>query len=368
MPAERVLHVSVAPDRGGAEAVLETIAAGLSRTRYESVVAVPRGSTLAGPCRAMGLTVLETAVVPRLRDVRAGWALVRELERHIRERSVRLVHTHGIAAQIYGGRAAARGGRPVVWEMQDMFQTAWTWDGVLHRLAALQRHDVVVACSRAVADTLRGYVAGEQVDVIPNGVCPDRVPPVARSAPGPLVVWCGRLQRWKGAHVFLDAAARVRHAHPAARFAVVGGTLFGLEPDYPDALRRQADRLQLGGAVEWVGHVPDARPWMAAADICVHSSIAPEPFGLVVAEAMMQERPVVAFRHGGPAEIVADGETGVLVPPGDAGAMSQAVSALLAEPGRAARLGQAGRARALARYTAAGMVRRVESAYDRARA
>lgn len=368
MPADRVLHVCLARDRGGAEVVIETIAAGLDRARYVPVLAVPRGSALTAPWRAAGWTVVETSAAPRLRDVRAGWTLMRELETFVREQAIHVVHTHGTAAQIYGGRAAARAGCPVVWQTHDTFHARWTWEGLLHRIAAAQRHDVVIAISRAVADSLRGHVAEEQVDVIPNGVCPDRVTPVARSASGPLVVWCGRLQRWKGAHVFLDVAAQVRHAHPASRFAVVGGTMFGLEPDYPEALRRQAERLRLGGAVEWVGHVPDARPWMAAADVCVHSSIAPEPFGLVVAEAMMQERPIVAFRQGGPAEIVADGETGVLVSPGDVGAMSQAVSALLTEHGRAARLGQAGRARALAHYSAAGMVRRIESAYDRARA
>lgn len=367
MSADRVLHVSMACGRGGAEVVIETIAAGLDRARYVPVLAVPRGSALATPWRAAGWTVVETSVAPRLRDVRAGWVLVRELEQLVRAQAIQVVHTHGTAAQIYGGRAAARAGCPAVWQTHDTFHTPWTWEGVLHRIAAAQRHDIVIAISGAVAATLRGHVADDQVDVIPNGVWPDRVTPVARSASGPLVVWCGRLQRWKGAHVFLDVAAQVRHAHPTSRFAVVGGTMFGLDPDYPEALRRQAETLKLGGAVEWVGHVPDARPWMAAADVCVHSSIAPEPFGLVVAEAMMQERPVVAFRHGGPADIVTD-ETGVLVSPGDVGAMSRAVSALLGAPARAVRLGQAGRARALARYSAAGMVRRIESAYDRARA
>lgn len=367
LPAERVLLVCMASDRGGTEAVIETIAAGLDRARYAPVLAVPRGSALVTPWRSAGWTVVETSVAPRLRDVRAGWALVRELHGHIREQEIHLVHTHGWAAQIYGGRAAARASCPVVWHIHDTFDPHWTWEGVVHRLAAAQRHDVVIAISRTVAETLHGFVAAGQVQVIPNGVCPDRVAPVARSASGPFVVWCGRLQRWKGAHVFLEVAAQVRQAHPAARFAVVGGTVFGLEPDYPAALRRQADTLQLGAAVEWVGQVSDARPWMAAADVCVHSSITPEPFGLVVAEAMMQARPMVAFRHGGPAETVVDGETGVLVAPGDCDAMSQAVSLLLAQPDRAARLGQAGRDRALAYYAADGMVRRVESAYDRAR-
>jgi glycosyltransferase involved in cell wall biosynthesis len=368
LAADRVLHVSLAHDRGGAEAVIETIALELDGARYVPALAVPRGSALVAPWRAAGWTVFEMSVAPRLKDVPRGWALVRELEAYARAQGVRIMHTHGTAAQIYGGRAAARAGCPVVWHTHDTFHARWTAEGLLHRLAAAQRHDVVIAISNAVADSLAGFVPAAQVDVIPNGVPTRRVAPVERSAGGPLVVWCGRLQHWKGPHLFLDAAAVVKQSHPAARFAIVGGTMFGMEPEYPAALRRQAAALHLDDAVEWVGQVPDARPWMAAASVCVHSSLSPEPFGLVVAEAMMQARPVVAFGQGGPAEIVADGLTGVLVPPADVTAMGQAIAVLLTDPDRAARLGDAGRDRALRLYAAPGMVRRIESAYDRARA
>jgi glycosyltransferase involved in cell wall biosynthesis len=354
-------------DRGGAEAVVEALLGGTDRLRYIPAVAVPRGSALVAPWRAAGWTVHETRTVPRLRDVQAGFDMVGTLEALIRSEHITIVHTHGTAGQIYGGRAAARAGCPVVWHTHDTFHTAWTWEGLLHRMAAAQRHDVVVAISNTVATTLRGHVPASQVDVIPNGVCSDQVPPVTRRSVGPLVVWCGRLQQWKGAHVFLDMAARVARTHPSARFAVVGGTLFGMEPDYAPSLRSRAVQLQIADQVEWVGQVADARSWIAAADVYVHCSLAPEPFGLVVAEAMMQSRPVVAFRHGGPAEMVVNDETGTLVPPGDVTALGQAVSALLSDPDRAAWLGRAGRTRAVGSYTSAAMVARVESAYDRVR-
>jgi glycosyltransferase involved in cell wall biosynthesis len=224
---------------------------------------------------------------------------------------------------------------------------------------------VAIAVSLAVAESWRGRVPADRLDVIHNGVSADTVAPAARPA-GPFVVWCGRLQHWKGAHVFLDVAAAVRRVLPDARFAVVGGTVFGLEAGYPDLLRRQAESLGLVDAVEWVGHVADARPWLAAADVVVHTSIQPEPFGLVIAEAMMQSRPVVAFRRGGPAEIIEDGRTGRLVAPDDVGAMAAAVTDLLTSSSRET-LGAAGRARALTMYSVAEMVRRVETAYDRAR-
>src|SRR5581483_8558189 len=102
-------------------------------------------------------------------------------------------------------------------------------------------------------------------------------------------------------------------------------------------LERLVAELGIGRAVQFVGHVNDARPWMRAAEVFVHSSERPEPFGLVMAEAMVQERPVVAFDHGGAAEIVADGETGRLVPPGDVRALAAAMIELLRDPASRAR-------------------------------
>ena len=112
------------------------------------------------------------------------------------------------------------------------------------------------------------------------------------------------------------------------------------------------------------GHVDDARPWLSRARVVVHCSDRPEPFGLVMAEAMMQERPVAAFRHGGAAEIVLDHETGRLVSPGDAAALAQSVVDILDDPGRADAMGQAGRRRALQYFDADVMTASVAAVYD----
>jgi glycosyltransferase involved in cell wall biosynthesis len=114
----------------------------------------------------------------------------------------------------------------------------------------------------------------------------------------------------------------------------------------------------------FTGQVDDARPWLRAASVVVHSSDRPEPFGLVMAEAMMQERPVAAFRHGGAAEIVLDGETGRLVTPGDAEALGLSVLDILSEPARARAMGDAGRRRALQYFDADVMTAAVAAVYD----
>lgn len=364
-----VLHVALANARGGAEVVIESLMAE-TRARatagYHHTVVTPVGSLLSAAWREDGFTVLECPPLPRFRDVSGARRIIDGVATCIGASGATVVHTHGIAGQVYGARAAQRLKRPVVWHLHDRRDTRWTFDGLLHRLASRARVDVAVAVSASVAESWRGSVDAHRITVVHNGVASGTVTPAPRSS-APTVVWCGRLQQWKGTHVFLDVAAAVRSQIPDATFVVVGGSLFGLEPEYPDRLRRQAERLGLTSAIAWVGHVDDARPWLAAADVVVHTSVQPEPFGLVVAEAMMQSRPVVAFRQGGPAEIIVDGHTGTLAPPGDVAAMTTAVVTLLRTPALRETWGAAARARALQHFTVPEMVRRLESAYDRAR-
>jgi glycosyltransferase involved in cell wall biosynthesis len=221
----------------------------------------------------------------------------------------------------------------------------------------------VIAISATVAASLERRVPPDKLQIILNGVDSTIVDPVPH-APAPLVVWCGRLQQWKGPHHFVAAAAIVRARRPDARFAIVGGTLFGLEPDYRDLIERQVADAGLDDALTFVGQVDDARPWLRAATVVVHCADRPEPFGLVMAEAMMQERPVAAFRQGGAAEIVADGETGRLVPPRDVPALASAVLDLLADPARSQQMGARGRQRAERYLNADGMTAAVSGVYD----
>jgi glycosyltransferase involved in cell wall biosynthesis len=102
----------------------------------------------------------------------------------------------------------------------------------------------------------------------------------------------------------------------------------------------------------------------AAFDIFVLPSILPEPFGLVVIEAMASGKPVVATAPGGPSETVVDGETGFLVPPSDASAMVQALEVLLADPQRRVSMGDAGRRRACEMFSLPRYVTEFEELYD----
>jgi len=154
----------------------------------------------------------------------------------------------------------------------------------------------------------------------------------------------GRLVPWKGQDLFLRAMRHVADAMPDALGLVVGAAeTYSL--DFEPALHALAEELRLGDAVRFMGHVADPLLPLAAADVLAHTSTTPEPFGLVMLEAMAAGRPVVTPAEGGGLEIVVDGETGLHVAPRDEQALAQALLALLRDAPRAERMGQAGRER-----------------------
>jgi glycosyltransferase involved in cell wall biosynthesis len=188
---------------------------------------------------------------------------------------------------------------------------------------------------------------------------------LAIDAAAPLFATIGRLQRSKGHSRFLEAAARIVQAVPAAHFAIVGGSLFGLETGYEKELRAEADRLLPKGRAHFLGHRNDVPAVLADVDLLVQCPLKPESFGLALLEAMALRVPVVSIRAWGPAEIVDDGKTGVLVDSADAGALADAAVRLWRNPAERAALGLAARRRVEERFRVQQMVADVEAELDR---
>ncbi|MGC4083749.1 MAG: glycosyltransferase family 4 protein [Vicinamibacterales bacterium] len=161
----------------------------------------------------------------------------------------------------------------------------------------------------------------------------------------------GRLSPWKGQHVALEALAELPDVH----LLLVGDALFG-ETQYEQTLRRRCDDLSLTDRVHFTGFRHDVPQLMKSVDIVVHASTAPEPFGRVIVEGMLARRPVVATRAGGVEEIVRDGETGLLVTPGDPRALASAIRSLLDRHDTANCMVAAARADAERRFTVDAMV------------
>jgi|GEM_PF-329549 len=140
----------------------------------------------------------------------------------------------------------------------------------------------------------------------------------------PIIGIVARLQRWKGIHVFIAAAARVHAVRPDVQFVVVGGE-HALEPGVKEELEAQVQRLQLANCVRFAGHQTNVPLWMQSFDVFVHCSSKTEPFGTVIAEAMALGKRVIAAKAGGPLEYVIEGVTGRLAVPGDDADLARAM-------------------------------------------
>jgi glycosyltransferase involved in cell wall biosynthesis len=363
-------HVS---EISGAQASLLALLSALDRAAFRPVVVLPSAGPLADALTEMGVAVRFAPLVrlKRTRDplalARTAWrigAARRAVARVMLQTGARLIHANSTAAALQTPRLR---GVPVVWHCRDLVRL-----GPLARILRA-RSAAVVAISRAVGDHLAHELGdARKVRVIYNGVDTARFcagPADARLraqlGAGPehlLVGMVAQLVPWKGQRIFLQAAARAAQRAPHARFAVIGADLFGDHPKYERGLRDLSRALGIAPRVVFAGQRTDVPEVMRALDVVVQPS-APEPFGRAVAEAMSTARPVIAVDEAGPAEIVVDGVSGVLVPRDDPEAVAEAVVALGEDPERAARMGAAARERIIACFSLQAHARAVEALY-----
>ncbi|HVR71130.1 MAG TPA: glycosyltransferase [Vicinamibacteria bacterium] len=363
---------------GGPAVHVILLTAGLKARGYSTVLAVgkesPREGNLLDLAAAKGVECLQLGALGReirpLADARALW----QLWRLIRRQRPHVVHTHTAKAGLLGRVAARLAGVPIV---------VHTYHGhVLHgyfgplRTAlfrSLERalgraSDALVAVSQSVKDELVGLGVADaaKIRVVPlglelthlTGVLPrgGLRSPSGVSDRAPLVGIVGRLAPIKDVPTFLAAAAAVRRAVPEARFAVVG------DGEEREALEAEARRRGLDGAVHFHGWQRDMAAVYGDLDVVVNCS-RNEGTPVALIEALAAGRPVVATRVGGTPDLLARGEHGLLVPPGDAEALAAAIAGVLRSPESARARTARGRAYVLRQHTAERLVRDVDALY-----
>ena len=244
---------------------------------------------------------------------------------------------------------------------------------VLHR-RIYRRVNYIVAISEVIRKNiiLTHPVSPAQVGVIHHGVdlqrfSPDRVEGDSVRAelglPQASLVFgiVGRLQVGKGYLEFLEMARRISELLPTARFLIVGEPTRG-EPEEAELILARIRELQLNRVVKCVGFRQDVPRLLAAMDVFVFPSHA-EAFGLVVIEAMAMAKAVISSNCDGVLDIVTDGETGILVPPRDASALTAAALRLAQNPELRQQLGQAALIKARTAFSLQRMLDDVESIY-----
>jgi glycosyltransferase involved in cell wall biosynthesis len=265
-----------------------------------------------------------------------------------------------------GARAARRAGVPVVVQTQHL---PWKLTDTRKRVPffhGIEQVDRLIAVSAAQRATYeRIGVPPERFSTVPNGVRPRGAGPgreEARRLLGlapdqPVVMTVGRLIVMKGQRFLVDSVPRLLE-----RFGDLAVLLVG-EGHLRAELSKHAAELGVSSAVRLLGHRADARMLLDAADVFVLPSLH-EGMPLAAMEAMDASLPVVGTDVIGTAEVVADGETGLLVPPRDPGALATALGALLSDPDLRARYGAAARRRYLQHFTSARMAADTAAVYD----
>ena len=284
------------------------------------------------------------------------------LRRAIAEIGPDLVHSNGLKMHVFGVWATPRR-VPVVWHLRDYVGARPLMSRLLR--AHVSRCAVAVANSKSVADDARATL-GSGLSVIPvyNAVdlevfSPDgpaldldRMASMPPAPPGTVRVGLlATLARWKGHEVFLRALAAIP-PNLAVRGYIIGGAVYRREGSQfrLDELRALANSLGIADRVGFTGFVDDPAGALRALDVVVHASTEPEPFGLVIAEAMACARAVIASEGGGAAEIISPDVNALTHPRGDDRALARKIAELAGAPELRVRLGREGRRTAEPRF------------------
>jgi len=276
-----------------------------------------------------------------------------------------LVHGHLVHGDVYGSMAAALLRTPFVSSRHNDDRYLLGPFRHVDRLFARRAKRLI-----AISDAVRRFLvqAGlpeRKLVTVHYGLNelppePSEVTPADAGIPdgAPLVLAVGRLIEQKDHATLLRAFASVASQYPDARLAILGGGPLEKE------LRRLAAELGIGHAVVLAGRT-SIRDWLARADVFAHTSRW-EGFGIVLLEAMLASLPIVATRVSAVPEVVADGETGLLVEPGDVDGVAAAIGSLLGDPDRGRALGAAGLLRVRSSFSVGAMTDRTIAVYQEA--
>ncbi|HMF82362.1 MAG TPA: glycosyltransferase [Acidimicrobiia bacterium] len=331
----RLLSVQPVAERGGSDHLLVGMLRSLPPDEFDCHVALPAPSPLAPEFAAAG-AALHTVPMERLSTSHGaaewagyvgGWPVaVTRLVHLIRHLGIDVVHTNSLHS-LYGWAAAAITRRPHVWHAREIVVQSGAALR-LERFLAGRFAVRVVAMSQAIADQLDP----KNVVVVYDSVDPHEFRPrlagrfrarVGIPDDAPLVGAVGRLDTWKGFEVLLDAFELAKTRRPEVHLVVAGGPVTGKEQLATDLATRAAHLPD----VHWLGPRTDTPELFADLDLFVLPSTEPEPFGIVVVEALASGAPVVVTGAGGAPEIVARAQpgSGSTVPPADAAALADAI-------------------------------------------
>jgi glycosyltransferase involved in cell wall biosynthesis len=390
MPA-RILFVEGNLDGtvGGSYFILLDLVLRLDRSRYEPIVVFRDENRVAEQMRDAGVRVLVIpAYEPLVFDsphlnrwlaplkkgvnfVRGGLGQVLAVRRLLTRERIDLVNFNNSVTISHEWMAAAFSmGIPCITHQMGIPLRY----SVVSRVFA-RRQDAVICLSHAIFDAMReSGLDLPRAEVIYSAFDPSRysfrddaptlrerhdIPPNA-----PVIGVIGNIKEWKGQETAIRAMGLLASSHPDLRCILVGATAQSDQP-YRERLDRLCVELDLRDRVIFAGSQDNPIDYMRLMDVVMHTSTSPEPFGIVLLEAMLVAKPLISTTIGGPAEIVDDGVTGHLVEPGRPEALAEAVDRCLRDPAGAAAMGARSKERLFDKFAIERTVLATTDRYDR---
>ena len=365
--ARRILYVHGISAIGGAERDLLALLKVLDRHQWEPQVVCPGTGPLHDQLQALavpthGLTLPPWRKFLSFLQCRSAIRRLSDLVTHL---GPAMIHVNDIWWVPHALRAVRYNFKPmpIVAHVRQEIEPAKV------RRYGLDQVDAVIAISRQVEQSLIvGGVSANRVRTLYSGIDlsgkqSQTNGPATRQRTGipsgaVLLGTVANLFPRKGYEVMLRALPAIIRAVPTAHYMIVGSD----ENHYADRLIKLAQALKVADRVHIVGFQDPVQPFLAALDLYVHPALM-EGFGIAVVEAMVMGRAVVATTTGGLPEVVAQGETGLLVPPGDAESLAATVVALLGDNVRREQMGRRGMVRAQERFSLVASVMQMEQLY-----
>lgn len=352
----KILQICSARELGGGEKHLADLSRGLANRGHEVFAAVIPASPLKAELSSVPAEHL--IELPLRNSLNVASAL--KLARFVRRHQIEVVHAHVARDYPLAAAVARRAGARLVLTRHVLFPL-----NRIHRLT-LRRTNRVIAVSESVAEGLsaQGIFPPEIIVCIHNGIDVDRF---ERSSEvhenrGKLRVgMIGHLAPIKGQEDFIRAAAAVSASRGDVEF-IIAGEDKSRSGENRRQLERLIDDLNLSGSIHLIGWVDEVAKLLATLDLFV-SPAHSEPFGLSIVEAMAAGVPVIATRSEGAREIIDDGQTGRLVPIGDAEGLAKTIEELLSDSEQGERLSERARRAARERFSLDRMVDATEQVY-----
>lgn len=379
-----ILFVHQSADLYGSDRVLLALVSKLDSARFYPIVLLPMDGPLVRELQAAGVEC-HVVVVTRLSRATLSFRgllglplnllkSMRAIDRVLGGRTIDIVHSNTLAV-LSSPLWARWHGVPHIWHVHEIIiNPKFVRKAYAYLLSWFA--DCIVCVSQATKANLvqDKPTLASKIRVVWNGL--GRETPVSADAVRAyrqelaigghevLVALVGRMNRWKGQTLLVEAAGLLwQQGVRDVRYLLVGSAPDG-QDHFLEELQSAINQSPAKTAFILQGFTNDVRTVWDASDVAVIPSTEPEPFGMVALEAMSATKPVIAANHGGLAEIVIDGETGFLVTPGSAVELAQAIGSLVADAQLRQRFGVAGELRYRKEFTLDRYVENMMRAYE----